>query len=268
MTGTAKALYQFFSRFGLDAYVEYSPPEDARLPYITYQVVEPDWRDSAVLYARVWYRSTSYVAINAKVDEIRRAVGEGVSIPTNGGAVYLYKGSPFAQNMPMEGDDTLKVVYLNFIIEAHVPYAEEPGPEPPEPPEPPGPPVPAVPNPDDPATLYEGQTVVDGWIVNEDGSEGVDILNYADDPQYQGARFRLTLKVNGIIDRLNGTIASGQWPIYSVFSITIGPNTYVDGTTNVESIISIPDNGVGIRIWTRGGTGIKDIVLTRIDGQA
>ena len=137
--------------------------------------------------------------------------------------------------------------------------------ESPPPPEPL--PVPPVPDPSDPATLYEGQTVVDGWIVNEDGSEGVDILNYADDPQYQGVRFRLTLKVNGTIDSLNGTIATGQWPIYSVFSITIGPNTYVDGTTNVESVISIPDDGVGIRIWTRDGTGIKDIVLTRIDEQ-
>lgn len=119
MTNTAKALYSFFSGFGLPAYVEYSPPEDAQLPYITYQVVEPDWADGGSFYARVWYRSTSYAAINAKVDQIKAAIGEGVSLPTPGGAVYLTKGSPFAQNMPMEGDDTLKVVYLNFNIMAH-----------------------------------------------------------------------------------------------------------------------------------------------------
>lgn len=117
MKNTAKALYNFFSSFGLEAYVEYSPDKDAQLPYITYQLVEPDWRDNATLYARVWYRSTSYVEINTKVDQIRAAIGEGLSLPTEDGAVYLTKGTPFAQNMPMEGDSTLKVVYLLFNIQ-------------------------------------------------------------------------------------------------------------------------------------------------------
>lgn len=118
MTNVAIALYRFFSGFGLPAYVEDSLPDEATLPYITYQLVTPDWRDSAVMYVRVWYRSTSFVSINAKVDEISAAIGEGVSIPTSGGAVYLNKGSPFAQCMPMEGDNTLKVIYLNLIVNA------------------------------------------------------------------------------------------------------------------------------------------------------
>lgn len=118
MTNTAIALYQFFSGFGLEAFIENNVPEEAQLPYITYQLVEPDWLDSATIYARVWYRSTSFVAINAKVDEIRASIGEGTCLTTENGAVYLFKGSPFAQYMPMEGDDTLKVVYLNLIIHA------------------------------------------------------------------------------------------------------------------------------------------------------
>ena len=118
MTNTAIALYGFFSSFNLDAYVEYSVPDDAHLPYITYQVLEPGWNDNGTIYARIWYRSTSYVAINAKVDEIRAAIGEGISLPTGNGAVYLTQGTPFAQNMPMEGDNTLKVVYLMFNIQA------------------------------------------------------------------------------------------------------------------------------------------------------
>jgi len=118
MTNTAKALYKFFSGFGLPAYVEYSVPDDARLPYITYQVVNPDWPDTAPLYARVWYRDTSYAAINATVDAIEAAVKGGISIPTEGGCVVLNKGTPFAQEQPMEGDDTLKVYYLLFEIMA------------------------------------------------------------------------------------------------------------------------------------------------------
>lgn len=129
MTYTAQALYSFFSGFGIPAFTEYDVPDEfpdgngemqpVTPPYITYQLIEPDWDDGGTFYARVWYRSTSYAAINAKVDQIKAAIGEGISLPTPGGAVYLTKGTPFAQNMPMEGDDTLKVVYLNFNIMAH-----------------------------------------------------------------------------------------------------------------------------------------------------
>jgi len=118
MTNTAKALYQFFSGFGLNAYVEYNIPDDAQLPYISYQLIEPDWEDGGTFYARVWYRSMSFLEVNAKIDEIAAAVGEGKSLRTPGGAVYLSKGAPFIQFMPMEGDDTLRVAYLNFNIQA------------------------------------------------------------------------------------------------------------------------------------------------------
>ena len=119
MTNTAIALYNFFSSFGLPAFPEYSVPDEAQLPYITYQLIEPDWDDGGTFYARVWYRTTTYTAINAKLDQIKAAVGEAVSLPVeSGGAVYLMKGTPFIQYMPMEGDDTLKVAYLNFNIQA------------------------------------------------------------------------------------------------------------------------------------------------------
>ena len=119
MTNTAKALHSFFSGFGLPAYAEYSVPDEAQLPYITYQLTESDWRDQSSLYARIWYRSARLTEVNAKADQIRAAVGECASIPTDTGALYLYPGSPYAQYMPMEGDDTLKVVYLNFTLTAH-----------------------------------------------------------------------------------------------------------------------------------------------------
>lgn len=115
---TTDALYAFFSGFGLPAYLEYDVPEKATLPYITYQLVEPDWQDSATLYARLWYRSKSLMDISAKADEIKRAVGEGVPLSTPDGVVWLFKGNPWAQHMPMQGDPMLRVIYLNFIIHA------------------------------------------------------------------------------------------------------------------------------------------------------
>lgn len=118
MTNTARALYEFFSGFGIPAFVEYTVPDDVKPPYITYQLVSPQWQDNATIYARVWYRSQSFAAISAKVDEISTAIGNGISIDTDDGAVWLFKGNNFAQNMPMEGDDTLKCMYLNIIIHA------------------------------------------------------------------------------------------------------------------------------------------------------
>lgn len=119
MTNTAKALYSFFSSFDIPAYVEYEVPDEAVLPYITYQLVSPQLMESMSLNARVWYRSKSFAGISAKVDEISAAIGDGVSIDTDdGGAVWLFKGRNFAQNMPMEGDDTLKCVYLSMTIHA------------------------------------------------------------------------------------------------------------------------------------------------------
>lgn len=112
------ALYTFFSGFGLDAYPEDTVPDDAKLPYITYQISVPEWENGVTLYARVWYRSNSFAGISAKVGEIDAAIGAGAVVPMEQGAIWIYKGSPFAQFMPYEGDPTLKCMYLNMGMQA------------------------------------------------------------------------------------------------------------------------------------------------------
>lgn len=112
------ALYTFFSGFGLDAYPEDTVPDYAVLPYITYQVAIPEWEDPVTLYARVWYRSASFAGISAKVGEIDEAIGPGAVIPFTDGAIWLYRGTPFAQFMPMAGDPNLKCMYLNMSVQA------------------------------------------------------------------------------------------------------------------------------------------------------
>lgn len=122
MTNTAKALYEFFSGFGLPAFVVGAvpdkTPDDQHVnpPYITYQLREPNWRTQSQIYAELWYRSTSLAPINAKTDEIRAAIGEGLSIQTDGGAIYLFEFT--AEPMYMEGDDTLKRMYMTMTLEA------------------------------------------------------------------------------------------------------------------------------------------------------
>ena len=116
MTNIAKALYAFYSGFGLPASPEDGVPSDAALPYITYTIVQPDYIDSAVHQVRIWYQSDSYAGVNAKADEIISAVGRGLMLTAGEGAVCLRPGTPLAQHMPIEGKPEIKIVYLNFQL--------------------------------------------------------------------------------------------------------------------------------------------------------
>lgn len=123
MTETGKALFSFFNGFGIPAYEENSVPtndatgEPVAPPYITFTQVEPRWDMPGSVSATVWYRSTSLTDVFEKVDEIKKAVGEGLRIPVEGGCVWLYADSPFAQAQD-SGDKDIKAVYLLFGVHA------------------------------------------------------------------------------------------------------------------------------------------------------
>lgn len=117
MIEVARALHKFYKSFGIPAYEEHSVPDNAALPYITYELVNPDWRDDAVITANVWYSGTSFTPLFNKVDEIGRAIGEGLRIPTESGCVYLTKGNPFSQ-VSDTGNDEVKVCYLMIGMQA------------------------------------------------------------------------------------------------------------------------------------------------------
>jgi len=120
MTEIAQALYSFWNSFLIPAYVEDNVPDDATLPYITYTVSEPDWTNPTNIQARVWYEGTSLVPLNAKIADIKQAIGEGKSIKTGTGFITIYRDTNFAQFQPYddEGKSNVKVVYLNMILQA------------------------------------------------------------------------------------------------------------------------------------------------------
>ena len=114
----AAAIYQFWNSFGLTAYEENSVPTDAAFPYITYQLVTDSFDREIQLSASLWYRSESWTAINAKTEEIIRKIGRGGKIiPCDGGAIWLKRGQPFAQNMGDESDGLIKRKYINITAE-------------------------------------------------------------------------------------------------------------------------------------------------------
>ena len=114
----AAAIYQFWNSFGLTAYEENTVPHDAVFPYITYQLVTDSFGLEIQITASLWYRSESWTAINAKAEEISQTISRGGKIiPCDGGAIWMKRGQPFAQNMGDESDDLIKRKYLNITAE-------------------------------------------------------------------------------------------------------------------------------------------------------
>lgn len=114
----AAAIYQFWNSFGLTAYEENSVPDGAKFPYITYQLVTDSFDREIPLTASLWYRSESWTAINSKTEEISQKISRGGKIVScDGGAIWLKRGQPFAQNMGDESDNLIKRKYLNITAE-------------------------------------------------------------------------------------------------------------------------------------------------------
>lgn len=101
MKQTMEALKAFFSSFGLPAYLSGNIPDNVKMPYITYDLVEPEPLSTATMNASVWYRSTGTTEVALKADEIKAAIGNGRDIQTESGVIHLFRdnGVPFCQIM-------------------------------------------------------------------------------------------------------------------------------------------------------------------------
>lgn len=119
-TTAEAAVYQFLSGFGIPAYASTSVPTGAKFPYLTYDLTVGDWMGGDVsVPVNVWYRTDSEAAPNAKVREIHDAIGMGgVIVPCDGGALWIKRGSPWAQSVLAGGEDEkIKRRYVNLDID-------------------------------------------------------------------------------------------------------------------------------------------------------
>lgn len=115
----AAALNRFWSSFGLPAYDEASVPTGQNapdLPYITYQVVTDSFGGGPVaMNGSIWYKNTSWTTINAKTEQISAKIGlGGMLLHYDGGAVWIRRGTPFAQSMGDPENDQIKRKYINI----------------------------------------------------------------------------------------------------------------------------------------------------------
>lgn len=113
-----QALNNFWNSFGIPAYDENTVPDDATLPYITYSASEDDFGRPVSLRASIWYRSKSWNDITAKMDEISDHITRGgIMVKYDNGAIWITKGSPFAQRMNDSEDDSIRRIFMNIEAE-------------------------------------------------------------------------------------------------------------------------------------------------------
>lgn len=117
MATRESAIYDFLNSFGIPAYASSATPDQAPMPYITYDLIIGDFNTEVSMAANVWYKSESEAAPNAKVREIEKILGTGGKLLTyDGGAVWVKKGSPWCQSVTLD-DNSIKQRYLNFDLE-------------------------------------------------------------------------------------------------------------------------------------------------------
>lgn len=111
----SQAIYDYISGFGIPAYAFTAVPDDATMPYITYEYQSGDLYSGEQLFeVNIWYRTESEAVLNAKAREIRDSLPTNVRYDT--GTVWIKRGSPFSY--PVQTDDNaVKRRRVNLSIE-------------------------------------------------------------------------------------------------------------------------------------------------------
>lgn len=111
---TAQKVY--WSSFGMPAYQELTVPDDAKMPYITYQTANGQLGGVVNVSASVYYKGTSWAAIMQEVSQMEKFIDRQVLI--EGGIMKVRKPlSNFAQPMSEAGDTKIRRILLTVEIE-------------------------------------------------------------------------------------------------------------------------------------------------------
>ena len=113
------ALNSFWNSFGIPAYDENTVPDDAQMPYITYEASVSGFGDEIIQSGNIYYRSTSWQGISEKAKQISDYIGGGVGIPYDNGRLWITKNSPFAQRLSEPDDDFVRRILLQVKSEFH-----------------------------------------------------------------------------------------------------------------------------------------------------
>lgn len=115
----SQALYNFWSSFQLPAYDQLTVPDNAQMPYITYENITDSIGTPISLSASLWYHSTRWDEISVKAEEIAERIAKyGHNIlKIDGGYIFITKASPFSQRMSDDSDSMIRRIFLNISAE-------------------------------------------------------------------------------------------------------------------------------------------------------
>ena len=123
----AAALKKWFHNAvpGLKFYPETAVPsklhgdtEDAAFPYGTYTPSYSAWDDGeASVTVNLWFHGRDEAPANAAAQALSNAIGQsGVTVPCDGGLIWLKRGTPFSQAV-QDDDPDIKRRYINITAE-------------------------------------------------------------------------------------------------------------------------------------------------------
>lgn len=120
-----QALHSFWASFGIPAIDEISAYDlkDVEIQslgdtYITYEVATDEIESPVALSGSIWDRSTSWATATAKAEEISQYIGLGGRlIPYENGAIWITRGTPFAQRTVVEEDYDFRRITLSINAE-------------------------------------------------------------------------------------------------------------------------------------------------------
>ena len=114
-----QALHAFFNSFGIVGYRSTSVPDDVIFPFLTYDFPVSSFEDDPVSGTlNLYYYTDSEAEPDAKIEEIRQAIGMGGALlQCDGGAIWLKRGVPWCQSLVDETNRNIKRRYANITAE-------------------------------------------------------------------------------------------------------------------------------------------------------
>lgn len=102
----------------LPAYPSAAVPDNAALPYLTYDASYGNFESGSVpVTVNMWFHTACVDIPDAAALELSGAVGfGGVRIRCDNGCIWLKRGTPFSRTMPTD-DPNLKLCYVNLVAE-------------------------------------------------------------------------------------------------------------------------------------------------------
>lgn len=106
----------YWSSFGFPAYQELTVPDDAKMPYLTYQAVNGQMGGTMNASANLYYKGTSWAKIMEEVEQMEKFIDRQVFI--DGGIMKVRKPlSHFAQPVSESADTKVRRMLLTVEIE-------------------------------------------------------------------------------------------------------------------------------------------------------